>query len=193
MEKVVESKNDAGEKVHILRLSNGGGVRRDREEGARRIILQTMAGEPLRELLRFGFTIRPEKTRDLRETPAELRGVWTARRASKDQGKTDERIAPTPLATVYATQTKSNDGKMSDLVKITEIKRGRGPPRLAAHPLQRRDLDRHEDGEPGVYLLQVMRGEPFMEVLRFEDDGREQITPGGSAVGGDPQDSRGIH
>jgi hypothetical protein len=48
------------------------------------------------------------------------KGVWTAHKMSKDLGKTDEKLAPTPLGTVYATQVKNPKGELIDIEKIVE-------------------------------------------------------------------------
>jgi len=101
------------------------------------------------------------------EIPAPYRGVWTGRSVSKDKGKTVELIDPIRLTTAYATKVRGQGGDTQEVVKAVETKDDAGNPGCLILLADGTIYGVTKKLATGDLMLQTMRSNPPMEVLRF--------------------------
>lgn len=170
IEKIVEAPETGGELGYLFELSDGVVWGVTPKKVPNTFMLQVMEGNPLREVIRFGVTVAVNNEKELREVKQVaplLRGVWVAHRVSKDAGKTVEPIRPKPVATVHSSQVKVPKGDPSDIEKVVEVSQGQGALYLItlANGETWAAIEREK---PGDYLLQILRGKPSKEAIRYE-------------------------
>ena len=105
-------------------------------------------------------------SQEVKEAPPHLRGIWTAYTQSRDMGMTVERIVPTRIATVYASEIDGLNGFSSDIEKLVEV-RNPGEDPVYLFRLSRGIVwTVTQKKEPGFFMLQIMSGNPLKEVNR---------------------------